>query len=254
MHQTTAHEHKIHSDTLNQPLSKVLSKILIVDDETDIRNFMAEYFSSKYHVLLASNGLDGLQMAETEDPSVVILDILMPGTDGISICHSLRTSQKTKHIPVIMLTALDESHQRIKAFSAGADDFLGKPFQLEELESRIESKIRRHSSIETKLSLKKLSCGNLVMNLDSLEVYVDGELISFSLLEFNLLRYLVENKGHLKSRQDILDAVWPTDESREKPTVRILDPHILSLRKNLQGFNHIVATVYGGGYIIKEAD
>ena len=222
-------------------------KILIIEDEKDIREPLIELLQDEgYKVLAAHDGVEGVRLAQIEQPDLILLDILMPGLDGISACTSLRNHEKTKRIPVIMLTALRDELQRIGAFTAGADDFITKPFSTQELLVRVGSKIRRIRE-QNSSGDSILKCGNLTVNKDSLEVRVGGQLVTLSLLEFNLLKYLVENKGKLCSRQSIVEAVW----GDATVSVRLLDPHILSIRRRIKGCDHDIFTIYGGGYIFK---
>jgi DNA-binding response OmpR family regulator len=224
-----------------------------VDDEPEIRELLKTVLEERYEVFLGSNGSEGLKLALERHPDVVVLDIMMPVMDGIATCQALRGQVGTRDIPVIMLTALKDSADKIKAFKAGADDYVAKPFYPEELMARIESKLRRASESRSATDsplvagAKVVVCGNLSLDTESMEVKIDGKEVVLTMLEFNLLKYFIESKGKLRSREQILEAVW----NSTTVSGRILDPHVLALRKKTEGFDHALCTVYGGGYILK---
>jgi two-component system response regulator RpaA len=201
----------------------------------------------KYDVILAEDGSEGLKLAIAHQPRAILLDVLMQTMDGLSACEAIRRDPRTENIPVLMLTAVSGLNEKVRAFRAGADDYIGKPFYPEELLARLESKLRRVGRREDAAS-PVIQCGNLTLNLEAMEVRVDGKEIALTLLEFNLLKFFIENTGKLKSRDEILGAVW---KNKDTPS-RILDPHILAIRRKLEGFDHRLSTIYGGGYILKK--
>ena len=220
--------------------------ILIVDDEQDNRDLLAQILGEKYRLLMAEDGEEGLRIARTQLPDLILLDITMPKLDGIAVCESLRSHEGTREIPVIMLTAVSDIECRIKSFTLGADDFVPKPFRPKELLARVESKMRRVS--ERKGKSEVLECGNLVVDLRKLEASINGKSLHLSVLEFNLLKCLVQNKDRVMSRERILEAVWRDAAVSD----RTVDTHIVSLRKKIEGFDHTLATIYGAGYVLKK--
>jgi DNA-binding response OmpR family regulator len=235
------------------PSMRSEATILVIDDNESIRDGLKTILNNRYRVIMACDGVDGLKLAIKNTPDLILLDIIMPRLDGFLTCEALRQEETTRDIPIIMVTALRSTQERIHAFKVGADDYISKPFDSEELVTRIEAKLRRFQELRTEAKLaqgsqpKTLVCGNLVLNADTQEASIDGETIHLSALEFKLVSYLVERKGRLCRREDILADVW---ESKEL-SVRILDPHILTIRRKLDGFNHMIRSVYGGGYILK---
>lgn len=231
------------------------SKILVVEDSEAIRDGLRKVLDDHYEVLLAVDGIEGITMAIKSQPDLVLMDVMMPRLDGFMACEALRQEEMTRDIPIIMLTALQTAKERIQAFKAGADDYISKPFNGDELIARIEAKIRRFgemrsASISLKPSFEKpLSCGNLILDKESQEARVSGKTVRLSALEFKLIAFLIENKGKLCRREDILSAVWESQDL----SGRILDPHILAIRRKLEGFNHVIRAVYGGGYLLKPA-
>ena len=196
-------------------------------------------------VLTAKDGEEGFRMAIAESPDLVLLDLMMPKLDGVETCGLLRTHEATRHIPVIVLTGTSDFEMQLKALDLGADDLLQKPFRPRELLARMSSKFRRLE--ESKKPVTHLRCGDLEMDLDRFECRINRELIVLSVLEFNLLRFFVENFNRVLSREKILRAVW-----REAVvTDRTVDTHMTSLRKKLQNSLLAFATLYGAGYILK---
>jgi DNA-binding response OmpR family regulator len=196
--------------------------------------------------LKAPDGDEGICVARELQPDLILLDIAMPKMDGIAVCESLRSHQATRHIPIIMLTAASDVDHRVKSYMTGADDFLAKPFRPKELVARVLSKIRR---IEERTEKdESLECGNLVLDVKSMEARVEGKPIELSVLEFNLLKCFVQNKDRVMSRERILETVWRNSVVSD----RTVDTHIVSLRKKLAGFDHVLGTIYGAGYILKK--
>lgn len=222
-------------------------KVLIIDDEPDNRELIDHILNDKFKVLSAQDGEEGLRVARSELPDLILLDITMPKLDGIAVCEALRSNEATRHIPIIMLTASSDVDHRIKSYMTGADDFLSKPFRPQELVARVVSKIRR---VEERVGKEEvIDCGNLKLDLKKLEVSIDGKVVVLSVLEFNLLKCFVQNKDRVMSRERILEAVWRDSVVSD----RTVDTHIVSLRKKLNGFDHSISTIYGAGYVLKKS-
>lgn len=221
-------------------------KVLIIDDEHDNRELIEQILSDRYKVLSAADGEEGLRVARSDLPDLILLDITMPKLDGISVCETLRSNEATRDIPIIMLTAASDVDNRIKSFMTGADDFLSKPFRPKELMARVLSKIRRIEERKGKSEL--IECGNLVLDLKKIDALLNGVSLKLSVLEFNLLKCFVMNKDRVMSRERILEAVWRDSVVSD----RTVDTHIVSLRKKLEGFDHTLATIYGAGYVLKK--
>lgn len=220
--------------------------VLIVDDESYIREFLAQILSEHFRIAFAKDGKEALEMAKSVKPAIVVLDVLMPGQNGIETCKKLREQRESEEIPIIMLTAVNEPEQRIKAFNAGADDYLAKPFLPEELVARINRKlekapVRKFANKETEFRL-----GNLKLQFDDLSLEVDGVKCELGQVEYKILNFLLKKRGELVSRQELNDYIW----GHELPSDRALDPHITSLRKKLQKSHGELKTVYGKGYSI----
>lgn len=220
--------------------------VLIVDDESYIREFLAQILSEHFRIAFAKDGKEAIEIAKSAKPAVIVLDVLMPGQNGIETCKKLREQRESEGIPVIMLTAVNEPEQRIKAFNAGADDYLAKPFLPEELIARINRKLEKTPARQPVSKENEFRLGNLKLQFDDLSIEVDGVKCELGQVEYKILNFLLKKRGELVSRQELNDYVW----GDELPSDRALDPHITALRKKLQKSHGELKTVYGKGYSI----
>jgi two-component system, OmpR family, alkaline phosphatase synthesis response regulator PhoP len=224
---------------------KEYRKILLIEDDLETQLFMKDILSDGFHVFFAKNGKDGFDLARSERPDLILLELMLPKLDGAEICGLLRRNEATQHIPIIGITASTDFELHLQAFSLGADDFLQRPFRPRELIARITTKMRRID--ETRKPSALLREADVEMNLERLECRVREELVPLSVLEFNLLRYFVENINRVLSRERILQAIWRDDIVTE----RTVDTHMTSLRKRIKKSSLGFSTLYGAGYILK---
>lgn len=217
--------------------------ILLIEDEVDIADLLRLYFENEgFHFLHAESGEIGLDRLQERDPRVVLLDIGLPGIDGIEVCRRIRA---TSDVPVIMLTARDSEIDTVVGLEIGADDYVTKPFSTRELVARVKAVLRR--SEERPLSPRVIEVNGFSIDGGRREVRNPaGEAIRPTAREFDLLWYLAEHRGLVLSRSQILDAVWGYDYVGETRTV---DVHIRQLRKKLEGIP--VETAWGVGYRIE---
>jgi phosphate regulon transcriptional regulator PhoB len=205
-------------------------KILVVDDEPDIVELVAYNLKKEgFVVSSASDGEEALAKIRNEKFDFVILDLMLPGMPGMEICRVLRSDPKTNNLPIIMLTAKGEEVDKILGLEIGADDYLTKPFSPRELLARIRAVMRRTS--ERKTDEKVVRIGDLTINRETYTVTKRGIALSLSSTEFRLLIYLVERKGKVFSRDQLLDAVWK-DEAFVEP--RTVDVHVRRLRTQIE--------------------
>lgn len=226
------------------------AKVLIIDDESEVREMLAEVISERYQAILARDGEEGLSLAKQKAPQAIILDLMMPKINGIEVCQILRSSPETKNIRVIMLTALNDAEQRIKAFNAGADDFVAKPVHPDELLARLEANLRRANEVQAPMNPSSVSFGlnsSYFLDYERHRLNFDGNSVSLGSIEFRIVTALLNNKGQILKRQELVDFVWEKDANSE----RALDPHITALRKKLKNSKIEVKTVYGVGYSIQ---
>lgn len=216
-------------------------KILIADDEARITDLISDYLTAAgYATVVAGDGNAALEaFQQNKDLSAVILDIMMPGPDGWQVCKEIR---KTSAVPVLMLTARAEEFDQLMGFESGADDYVTKPFSPAVLVKRIEALIRRANGKVVPAEKQE----GLVINKDSYVAYLDGKVLELTLKEFEILVYLTDNKSHVLTRDQILNAVWGYDYEGD---VRTVDSHVARLRIKLGNYgNNHLKTVYGMGY------
>ena len=221
-------------------------KILVVEDEKQIAGFVRNGLEEQgFTVDVCDNGNDGYVLATTQSYDVIVLDIMLPGRDGLSILRNLRKQKNA--VPVIVLTARTELDERIEGLNLGADDYLTKPFYVEELIARVHAVARRASGEQ----LSILQTGDLTVNLITREVNRGGRPITLTTREFSLLEYLLRSPGRVYTRTQILEHVWGYDFD---PSTNLVDVHIQRLRKKLAGTDSdpLIETVRGVGYRLRK--
>jgi DNA-binding response OmpR family regulator len=217
-------------------------KILLVEDQKKIVSFICSGLRSEGHTIdTALDGAEGLFLAEENNYDLLIIDVLLPGLDGRTLCQKLRKAGQDT--PIIMLSALDSVEDRVKGLDAGADDYLTKPFSFEELLARIRALIRRHKGLEDKV----LTLGELSLNPNTHEVSRKNKKINLSATEFKLLKYFMEHKNRVISKAMLLEKIWGYNFS---PESNIVDVYIKYLRDKIdKGFKtKLLQTVRGIGY------
>ena len=220
-----------------------MAKILVVDDEIKIREIIKEYAEFEgYEVAQAEDGMQAVEMCRTQDFDLIIMDIMMPKLDGYSAVREIR---KTKQIPVIMLSARGEEYDKLFGFELGVDDYVTKPFSPKELLARIRAVMKRSAAPAPAGDNNVLKFEGLEINMSGREVFVDGKPVSLTPKEYDLLFYLVRNKGIALSREKLLEEVWGYDFYGDDRTV---DTHIKMLRNSLGDYRKFIVTLRGMGY------
>ncbi len=219
-----------------------MARILIVDDEKKIRDVVREYAEFEgFDVSEAEDGMEAVKkVSENEDLSIIIMDIMMPKLDGYSAVREIR---KTSSVPVIMLSARGEEYDKLFGFELGVDDYVVKPFSPKELMARIRAVMNRVNSINTKEDIIRYK--GLTINFTAREVLIDGERVSMTPKEYDLLFYLVKNMNIALSRDKLLEEVWGYDFYGDDRTV---DTHIKMLRNSLGEYRNLIVTLRGMGY------
>ncbi|MFA6320621.1 MAG: response regulator transcription factor [Candidatus Omnitrophota bacterium] len=227
-------------------------KILIVEDEKDIVK-MLEYNLRKegYVSLSARSGEDAVKTAGKESPDLILLDLMLPGIDGLEVCKTLKLGQKTAAIPIIMLTAKSQESDKIVGLELGADDYVTKPFSPRELIARIKAVLRRIK--EKDKSPETFKSGELTIDFAKISVAVKNKPVEITAKEFELLKTLIKAKGRVLSRDYLLDTIWGVDQSLEIQT-RTVDVHIRTLRKKLKSAARYIITVKNYGYRFENED
>ncbi len=216
-------------------------KLLIADDEPGIVDMLKAYFSPQYDVLTAYGGEEAIQKAGSQ-PDLILLDVNMPGTDGLSVCKTIR-----EHVscPILFLTARIESSDQLAGFQAGADDYILKPFDLDELAARVAAHLRREERLRRRSTVRFF--GELAVDYSARTVSVHGEAVALSRREFDILELLSLNAGQVFDRERIYETVWGIDGSGNSDTVM---EHIRKIRAKLARYtlHSYIETVWGCGY------
>jgi two-component system KDP operon response regulator KdpE len=203
--------------------------VLVVDDEKSLRDFVRRNLEIRgYKVLTASNGLEALALFKSESIQLVIMDIMMPHMDGLETTRRIR---QDSHVPIIILTALGEETDKVRAFDLGADDYLTKPFGVGELLGRVKAVLRRADWSEPASNEERIVRGNIVVEMDKHRVTIHGEVIELTPTEFNLLVYLMKNAGKALHHRAILQHVWGTEYGNEAEYLRV---YIGKLRQKIE--------------------
>ncbi len=244
-----AGEHYQH-DRVSAPIP---AHILVVEDERQIARFIElELIHEGYQVTVATDGIDALIQARQNPPDLVVLDLMIPGIDGLEVCRRLRTSRDaTRALPIIMVTAKDSIPDRVTGLKTGADDYLTKPFSIEELLARIEALLRRSGATSPVFRGGEwLQLADLVVNTATREVMRAKELIELTTKEYDLLEYLLRHPRQVLSREQIYTAVWGDDFAGES---NVLEVYIRYLRTKIDAQGpRLIHTVRGVGYVLKD--
>ena len=218
-----------------------MAKILVVDDEAKIREIIKEYAEFEdYEVKEAADGMEAVEMVKKEDFDIIVMDVMMPRLDGFSACKEI---QKIKRTPVIMLSARGEEYDKLFGFEIGADDYVVKPFSPKELMARIRAVLNRANANQTAEDVIKYK--GLEINFTAREVKIDGQKVSMTPKEYDLLFYMVKNMNIALSREKLLEEVWGFDFYGDDRTV---DTHIKMLRNSLGEYRNLIVTLRGMGY------
>lgn len=223
--------------------------ILIVDDEEHILQMLLMNMKTQgYRGLAASTGEEALSVAHKELPDLILLDVMLPGLDGVEICRRLKADPKTSRIPVLMVSAKSENRDKINGFQGGADDYITKPFSLEELFLRIKAALRQVEILTG--APAEFRQGNLTLNTEKYQVQVEGRKIDVTLTEFRILHLLLKNKGHLVTRELLIEEIFEMDPAESS---RSLDVHLRNIRRKLENSQTQgceIETIRGQGYQI----
>ena len=221
--------------------------ILVVEDESDIIEVLRYYLEKEnYRVHIARDGFQALEIGEKVVPNLVILDLMLPRLDGIEVCKRLKGDERLRDIPIIMLTAKAEEADKIKGLETGADDYVTKPFSAKELMARVKAHIRRRDG---SIPEKQFSYGGLTVDTVKHEVRLNTSEIELTAKEFELLLYMLENKGRVLTRDMILNHVWGYNYFGSTRTV---DVHITRIRQKIPLLSDAISTIKSFGYKLKE--
>lgn len=227
------------------------SRILVVDDEPDLVELVRHHLTREhYEVVTAGDGETGLAEARKRLPDLVVLDLMLPGIDGLEVCRRLRADPRTTHIPIVMLTAKGEESDAVIGLAQGADDYVRKPFGVRELVARIATRLRAGELKSPVESQKVTRFGELVIDSVKHEVRLGEEPVTLTVTEFKLLRHLVQHRGRAFTRNELLNAVLGQDAF---VIDRNVDVHVATLRKKLGAYGAHILTIRGLGYKFRES-
>ncbi|OQX81737.1 MAG: DNA-binding response regulator [Bacteroidetes bacterium 4484_249] len=223
-----------------------LKKIVIVDDEKDILEFLQYNLKKEgFKVYIATNGIDGKKLAKNIKPDLIILDVMMPGIDGIELCNELRELSEFKDTLIVFLSARGEDYSQIAGFEVGADDYITKPIRPRVLVAKIKALLKRKSVAQPEDNIINLS--SLIIDIDKRDVIIDDKSIHLPKIEFDLLVFLGSYPGKIFTREEIYAKIWGDNVFVSD---RTLDVHIRKLREKIG--NHFIKTIKGVGYGFKE--
>ena len=228
-----------------------MNKVFVIDDDIAILELIKINLElSGYNVQTSSDPIKGFQMIKQENPDLIILDVMMPEVDGYSLALKIRQQDATKKIPIIMLTARGELDDKLKGFNSGVDDYLTKPFEIEELKARVLAVLNRSGRAPESLRYKELlSLGDITLIPESYTVKILDKETKLTPIEFDILNCLMQHNNEMVSAKTLLKEVWGYNDNDEGDTIRV---HIRHLRSKLDKIstekNKYIETIYGGGY------
>ena len=225
-------------------------KILVVDDEDLlVKGIRFNLQNEGYEVITGSNGLEAIQAVQTQNPDLVVLDVMMPEMDGLTACTKIRSFS---NIPIILLTAKVADMDKLMGFDHGADDYLTKPFNILELKARIRALLRRSGSAEKAAAGNTLTIGTITLDLDARNAYRAGQMADLTAKEFDVIEFLMRNPNRVYSREALLDTIWAYEYRSD---IRTVDVHIRRLREKLEenpAEPNYIMTKWGVGYYFRK--
>ena len=225
-------------------------KILVVDDEDLlVKGIRFNLQNDGYEVIAGSNGLEAVQIAQSQSPDLIVLDVMMPEMDGLTACSKIR---EFSTVPIILLTAKADDMDKLMGFDYGADGYLTKPFNILELKARIRALLRRTGAAQRDAAGNLLSIGSITLDLDARNAYRSGELADLTAKEFDVIEFLMRNPNRVYSREALLDTIWAYEYRSD---IRTVDVHIRRLREKLEenpAEPAYIMTKWGVGYYFKK--
>ncbi len=227
-----------------------MAKIVAVDDDPSILELVKINLEMQGHeVFTAPEGIEGFALVQQENPQLVILDVMMPGVDGYTVCQRIRKNKGTEKTPVLMLTALGVLDDKIKGFDVGADDYLVKPFEIPELLVRVRALLRRSGETPSTGGLPEiLNIGDLTLIPENLEVKIVDQIVKLTPTEFEIVNCLVQNHGQTISLGQLLQDVWGYNADDDVETIRVHVRHLRAKLEKVASEKEYIETIYGGGY------
>lgn len=227
-----------------------MNKILIIDDDQAINELIKINLElTGYKVIQALDGIKGFALAKQEMPSAIILDVMMPEVDGYTVAQRIRQNDSTKNIPILMLTALSQLNDKVKGFDIGVDDYLVKPFEMEELKVRIRSLLKRSRQIPESIATKELlTVGEITLVPETYSVKIKDKVAKLTPIEFDIFNLLFQNHGNMVSSAKLLSDIWGYSPDDEIETIRVHIRHLRTKIDKVAEGKKYIETIYGGGY------
>ncbi len=227
-----------------------MTKILVIDDDEAINELVKINLEiSGFKVISALDGNKGFALAKQELPDLIVLDVMMPEVDGYTVAKRIRENDTTKDIPIIMLTALNMLQNKVQGFNIGVDDYLVKPFEVEELIVRVKALLKRSNNIPKTFALKEvLTQGDITLIPETYSVEIKGRSTKVTPIEFDIINLLMQNYGNMVSSAKILSDVWGYEADDAVETIRVHMRHIRTKLDKISNGKKYIETIYGGGY------
>lgn len=227
-----------------------MSKILVVDDDRAINELIKVNLKlAGYDVIQAFDGTQGFALAKQELPNMLILDVMMPNVDGYTVAQRVRQNETTKNIPILMLTALSDIEDKGRGFSIGIDDYLVKPFDMEELKMRVKAILKRSNQLPESMATKEiLNLGEITLLPEQYSVQIGDNIAKLTPIEFDIFNILFQNHGNMVSSSKLLKDVWGYSPDDDVETIRVHIRHLRTKIDKISNGKKYIETIYGGGY------
>ena len=227
-----------------------MSKILVIDDDTAINELIKINLElCGYDVICSYDGTRGFALAKQELPDLVILDVMMPEVDGYTVAKRIRENDETKNTPILMLTALGMVQDKVKGFDIGVDDYLVKPFEMDELRVRVRALLKRTNSIPESLATKEiLTVGDITLIHETYSVKIKDKTTKLTPIEYDILNLLVQNHENMVPSSKFLQEIWGYEPNDDVETIRVHIRHLRTKLKKISENKEYIETIYGGGY------
>ncbi len=227
-----------------------MNKILVVDDDKAINELIKVNLKlSGYDVIQAYDGVEGFALAKQEIPNLIILDVMMPNVDGYTVAQRIRQADFIKNVPILMLTALSDIQDKGKGFDIGVDDYLVKPFDMEELKMRVRALLKRSNQLPESLATKELLLlGDITLLPEQYSVKIKDKVAKLTPIEFDIFNILFQNHGNMVSSAKLLKDVWGYAPDDDVETIRVHIRHLRSKIDKISDGKKYIETIYGGGY------
>ena len=226
------------------------NKILVIDDDPAINELIKVNLElAGYRVIQAFDGIKGFALCKQELPCLVVLDVMMPEVDGFTVAQRIRKNPETADVPILMLTALSQVHDKVKGFDIGVDDYLVKPFEMDELLVRVRALLKRTAQIPKSAATRDLlSIGEITLLPETYSVEINGKTAKLTPIEFDIFNLLFQNHGTMVSSARLLKEIWGYAPDDDVETIRVHIRHLRSKLDKISGGKKYIETIYGGGY------